>query len=115
MKLKMWQLHGVEGSFIVGVASEKMHNDNPELYQALCDAVAEAVDFMNNSPEEAAKITCEFDGNTEQEELEYIKKSNYTVETKGLFELASFMARTEFIENAPGAYEDLVFDNVSGD
>lgn len=106
---------GVEGSFIVGVASEKMHNDNPELYQALCDAVAEAVDFMNNSPEEAAKITCQFDGNTEQEELEYIKKSNYTVETKGLFELASFMARTEFIENAPGSYEDLVFDNVSGD
>ena len=70
---------------------------------------------MNNSPEEAAKITCQFDGNTEQEELEYIKKSNYTVETKGLFELASFMARTEFIENAPGSYEDLVFDNVSGD
>ena len=70
---------------------------------------------MNDSPEEAAKLTCEFDGNSEEEELAYIEKSNYTIETKGVFELASFMARTEFIETAPGSYEDLVFDNVSGD
>ncbi len=106
---------GVDGSFIVGVASERMHDDNPELYQVLCDAIAEAVDFMNNSPEEAAKITCEFDGNSEEDELAYIQKSKYTIETKGLFELASFMARTEFIEEAPGSYEDLVFENVKGD
>ncbi len=106
---------GVEGSFIVGVASEKIHDENPELYQALCDAIKEAIDYMNDSPEEAAKLTCEFDGNSVEDELAYIEKSNYTIETKGLFELASFMARTEFIETAPGSYEDLVFDNVSGD
>lgn len=106
---------GAESSFIVGVASERIHDENPELYQALCDAVEKAVDFMNDSPEEAAKITCEFDGNSAEDELAYIQKSNYTIETKGLFELASFMAKTEFIETAPGSYEDLVFDNVSGD
>ena len=106
---------GVEGSFIVGVASEKIHDENPELYQALCDAIKEAIDYMNDSPEEAATLTCEFDGNSVEDELAYIEKSNYTIETKGLFELASFMARTEFIETAPGSYEDLVFDNVSGD
>jgi NitT/TauT family transport system substrate-binding protein len=106
---------GVDGSFIVGVASEKMHDDNPELYQVLCGAIKEAVDFMNESPEEAAKITCEFDGNSEADELAYIQKSKYSIETSGVFELASFMARTEFIENAPKAYEDLVFDNVTGD
>lgn len=106
---------GAEESFIVGVASEKIHDENPELYQALCDAIKKAVDFMNDSPEEAAKLTCEFDGNSEEEELAYIEKSNYTIETKGVFELASFMAKTEFIETAPGSYEDLVFDNVSGD
>ena len=106
---------GVEGSFIVGVASEKMHDENPELYQVLCDAVKEAIDFMNESPEEAAKITCEFDGNSEADELAYIQKSKYSIETSGLFELASFMAKTEFIETAPESYEDLVFDNVTGD
>lgn len=106
---------GSESSFIVGVASEKIHDENPELYQALCDAIEKAVAYMNDSPEEAAKLTCEFDGNSVEDELAYIEKSNYTIETKGLFELASFMARTEFIETAPEAYEDLVFDNVSGD
>lgn len=105
---------GIDDSFIVGVASEKLHDDNPKLYQSLCDAVEEAVDFMNDSPEEAAKITCEFDGNSEEDELAYIKKSKYTVETNRLFELASFMARTEFIDTMPESYEDLVFDNVSG-
>ncbi len=106
---------GVDGSFIVGVASETLHDNDPELYQALCDALKEAIDMLNNSPEEAAKITCEFDGNSEGDELAYIKESNYTVETKGLFELASFMARNNFIDTTPNAYEDLVFDNVTGD
>lgn len=105
---------GVNDSFIVGVASEKIHDDNPELYQALCDAVKKAIDFINNSPEEAAKITCEFDGNSEEDELAYMQKSKYMVETSRVFELASFMARTEFIDTAPESYEDLVFDNVSG-
>ncbi|NBH13822.1 ABC transporter substrate-binding protein [Lachnospiraceae bacterium] len=106
---------GIDDTFIVGVASETMHDNDPELYQALCGAIEEAVDFINGNPEEAAKITCEFDGNSEEEELEYIQKSKYSIETSHLFELASFMARTDFIETAPESYEDLVFDNVSGD
>ncbi|MEY8391325.1 ABC transporter substrate-binding protein [Lachnospiraceae bacterium 45-W7] len=106
---------GIDDTFIVGVASETMHENDPELYQALCGAIEEAVDFINGNPEEAAKITCEFDGNSEEEELEYIQKSKYSIETSHLFELASFMARTDFIETAPESYEDLVFDNVSGD
>lgn len=69
---------------------------------------------MNENQEEAAKITCEFDGNSEQEELEFIQKSKYTIETSNLFKLATFMAQTKFIETAPESYEDLVFENVSG-
>ncbi len=105
---------GIDDSFIVGVASETMHDNNPELYKALCSAIEEAVNFMNENQEEAAKITCEFDGNSEQEELEFIQKSKYTIETSNLFELATFMARTKFIDTAPESYEDLVFENVSG-
>ncbi len=108
------QAWGIDDSFIVGVASETMHDNDPDLYQALCSAIEKAVNYINDNQEEAAKITCEFDGNSEQEELEYIQKSKYTIETSNLFELASFMARTEFIESAPESYEALVFDNVSG-
>lgn len=108
------ELWGVNDSFIVGVASKKIYDNNPELYKALCDAVKEAIDFINDNPEEAAKITCEFDGNSQEDELAYIQKSKYMVETNRVFELASFMARAEFIDTAPESYEDLVFDNVSG-
>ena len=108
------EIWGTDDSFIVGVASVKLHDENPQLYQALCDAVKEAVDFINNNMEEAAKITCEFDGNSAEDELAYLQKSKYMVETNRLFEMASFMGRTEFIDTTPESYEDLVFENVSG-
>lgn len=106
---------GINDSFIVGVASEDLFENDPKLYRILCDAVSEAVNYMNNEPEAAAKITCEFDGNSEEEELAYIQKSKYMIETRGVFELASFMAKNGFIDEAPESYEDLVFDNVTGD
>lgn len=104
-----------ENSFIVGVAAESLYEEEPELYQALCKAVSDSIDYVNTNTEEAAKLTCEFDGNTEADELKYLQEGIYTVETKGVFELASFMARTEFIDKAPETYSDLAFDNVVGD
>lgn len=106
---------GINDSFIVGVASESLPESNPELYRILCNTISEAVDYINNYPEEAAKVTCEFNGNTEEEELAYIQKSKYMIETSGILGLASFMAENDFIDDAPESYSKLVFDNVSGD
>ncbi len=108
------EVWGVNDSFIVGVASEALYEENPELYQALCNAVKESVDYINNNMEEAAKITCEFDGNSAEEELLYMQKSKYMTETNRIFDLAIFMAEAGFIDTAPKSYEALVFDNVSG-
>lgn len=104
-----------ENSFIVGVASENLYEENQELYQALCDAVEEAIAFINNHMDEAAKITCEYDGNSEAEELKYLQVGNYTTETKGIYELATFMKEANFVEEIPASYSGLVFDNVTGD
>lgn len=106
---------GVDDSFIVGVASERLHDENNELYLALCRALEEAVDYINENTEEAAKITCEFDGNSVEDELDYMRRGKYTTETSGISDLAAFMARAGFIDGEPGAYNDLVYDNVSGD
>ncbi len=106
---------GVEDSFIVGVASEKLYNENRELYQALCKAIEEAVDYINGNMGEAAKITCEFDGNSEEDEIAYMQKGKYTTETSRIFDLAEFMARAGFIDEAPASYNELVYDNVLGD
>ena len=53
-----------ENSYIVGVASEELHDENPEIYQALCDGIKAAMDYINENPEETAEFTAELDGNT---------------------------------------------------
>lgn len=104
-----------EDSFIVGVASETLYKTNEELYTAVCDAIKEAVDYINTNPEDVAKITCELNGNSVEDETFYLKKGHYSVATKNLFDLAVFMAENKFVEEAPKSYRDLVFDNVIGD
>lgn len=105
----------VDDSFIVGVASEELYDGNKELYQALCDGLQAASDYISNNMEEVAKITCELDGNSLEDELEYLQKGKYTSETSGIFELAVFMADNDFIDEKPESYSSLVFDNVAGD
>ena len=66
------------------------------------------------NPEEAAALLCELDGNTAEVEQKYLEMGSYQEETNGIFDMATFMADNQFIENAPESYEDLVFDNVKG-
>ena len=103
-----------DDSFIVGVASEKLH-ENEALYQALCDAIAEAQGYIASNPEDAAAMLAEFDGNTAEQELEYLSQGSYTSNTKNLFSMATFMAENSFIDKAPESYDALVYDNVQGD
>lgn len=104
-----------ENSFIVGVASEKLYDDDQELYLALCDAINESINYINDHTEDAAKVTCEYNGNTAEDELKYLQAGTYTVQTKGIFELATFMADANFIDAKPESYADLTFNNVVGD
>ncbi|MBR5420250.1 MAG: ABC transporter substrate-binding protein [Lachnospiraceae bacterium] len=105
----------VRNSFIVGVASTELHDQDPELYAALCSAISEAIDYLNSNKEEVASMTCEYDGNSAEDELKYLEKGVYTPDTKGVYELSGFMYENGFIENAFSAYSDLVFENVKGD
>lgn len=104
-----------QDSFIVGVASTNLHDGNPELYSALCNAVAQAIDTINKDREEVAKITCEYDGNSYDDELKYLSAGYYSIQTKGISDLANFMSVNGFIDNKLNSYSEMVFDNVTGD
>lgn len=108
------QVFSLEDSFIVGVASKNLNAENPQLYEALCSAIQEAIDYINENPEEAAKITCVYDGYDGATELAYLQKGYYSTKTQGVFDLAVFMAENGFIEQAPKQYYDLAFNNVVG-
>ena len=116
-------LHEIEGisdvwsadnSFIVGVCSAELCEEDPALYEALCQAFAEAIAYINEHGEEAAEITCEFDGTTPEEELQYLEAGTYATETSGVFELATFMAEHDFLDTAPESFADLAYENVEG-
>lgn len=105
---------GPEDSFIVGVASSTLHDDE-DLYNAVCTGIERAMEFITDSAEDAAAILCEFDGNTAEEELEYLEKGVYTPQTSKLFEMATFLSDAEFIDKKIESYSDLVYSNVTGD
>ncbi|MBO5372744.1 MAG: ABC transporter substrate-binding protein [Lachnospiraceae bacterium] len=104
-----------DNSFIVGVASESLYENNKEVYDALSEGISDAIDYLNSNTEEAAALTCEFNGNSLEDELTYLQAGNYTIETNGVYELAAFMKETGFIEELPASYSDFVFENVTGD
>lgn len=108
------QVCALEDSFIVGVASNTLYNDSPELYSALCTALSEAIDYINENTSEAAELTCQYDGNDAATELSYMKSGYYSTETKGVFDLAVFMAENGFVEREPENFYDLAFENVNG-
>ena len=105
----------VEDSFLVGIASETIYEENPALYEALVKGVSDGIDYLNENLEEAAEITAGFDGNEVEDEIEFLKQGFYSPETKGIESTAQFMFENGFLEADPGTYEDLVFDNVKGD
>lgn len=104
-----------ENSFIVGVAAIDLHDNRPELYAALCDGLTAAIEYVNANIEATAALTCQYDGNTVEDETRYLGMGSYSAETHGVEAMARFMYENAFIEADPGAYADLVFDNVQGD
>ncbi|HIU26313.1 MAG TPA: ABC transporter substrate-binding protein [Candidatus Copromorpha excrementigallinarum] len=119
-------IHEVEGlqqvwpdgnSFIVMVASNSLYEENPELYQAVVSALEEAVTWINENKEEAAELLCEAEDVDAQTMLSWLNDPAcvYSTETKGVMDMAVFMAENGFLENeGPSSMEDLAFDNVQG-
>lgn len=104
-----------EDSFLVGIASESIYEENPDLYNALVKGLSDGINYLNENLEDAAQITAQFDGNEVDAEQEYLSQGFYSAETSGIFETATFMYENGFLEADPGEYTDLVFDNVTGD
>ena len=101
-------------SFIVGIASKRLHDDT-KLYTAVCKALAEGVNYINNNNEKCAELMAKYDKNSVDVELQYIKNGYYSVKTSKLLDMAKFMATNKFIKAAPKDFRTLTYDNVEGD
>lgn len=104
-------------SFIVAVASTTLKEDNPELYDAVVKALAEAIDYINNNTAEVAEMLCEAEDVDAATMEKWLKDKDcvYSTETKGVMDMAKFMDEEGFLENdGPKEFSDLAFDNVKG-
>ena len=104
-------------SFIVLCIAESLKEDNPELYDAIVAALDEAITWINENKEEAAKLLCEDEGVDADTMLEWLNDPAciYDTELKGVMDMANFMAEEGFLE-VDGAEDisDLAFDGVKG-
>lgn len=105
-------------SFILMMASNDLYENNPELYEAVLSALEEAITWINENKEEAAEMLCEAEDVDAATMLEWLNDPAcvYSTETKGVMDMANFMAENDFLENeGPSSMSDLAFDNVVGD
>ena len=103
-------------TFIVGVASNKLKENKPELYQAVCDAMEEAMEYTKENPQETAEILSDGYDATADEILSWMNDpaSSYTTQLQGIMDLADFMVEAGFLENGPKDISEIAFDNVKG-
>ena len=104
-------------SFILMMASTDLYENDPELYQAVLSALEEAITWINENKEEAPEMLCEAEDVDAATMLEWLNDPAcvYSTETKGVMDMANFMAENDFLENeGPSSMSDLAFDNVVG-
>ncbi|MCR5527387.1 MAG: ABC transporter substrate-binding protein [Lachnospiraceae bacterium] len=105
-------------SFIVGLASTKLNEEQPDLYNAVVKATEEAMDFIKENPDEAAEILAEVNDKDVDTIKDWLGRDgvNFSARTGGVVEFASFMEKNDFLTNeASKDYSAYVFDNVQGD
>lgn len=104
---------GEEFSFIVGVTTKSLHENN-EVYVGLNKALEESIEFIENNPEEAAKILKEYYDLNEEDILSYLtlEDTDYNSMVKGTKRFAEFMKENEYISKVYENNKDIMWDNV---
>lgn len=105
---------GTEFTFLIAVATKDFHDNNPQGYAAFVMALAEAESFINENPEEAARILAPTFNLDEATTLKYLTwpGMNYTTTPYGLMGFAPFMQEAGYITQLPEKLSDIAWDNV---
>ncbi len=105
---------GTDFTFLVAVASNDLYENNPRAYTAFVMAIADATDFINENPEEAAKILAPSFGLDEATTLEYLTwpGMDYVTTPLGLMGFSDFMKNAGYLDKVPEKMSDVAFGNV---
>ena len=101
-------------AFIVGLVSDDLYENQPEIYQAVVDATQEAMDYINNNQEEAANILCKKEDVTAETMQEWLQDPGcvYDMKLPGVMDMANFMAENDFVDSAPESFEAITTESA---
>lgn len=99
-------------SFLLAMTSENVYGDE-KLYNAVCTALNEAIDFVNNDIEATADIEVEYLELDRETVMGYLNQEDcqFFTELRGAEDMADFMYRAGFITKEV-TMDDLKYDNV---
>lgn len=100
-------------TFISGVAMEDFYEGHRDYYDAILDALGEAIGYINENPEEAASLLAPIYGISQEELLRQMGYNGtiYSMELNGVGRFSAEMKEMGFLgEDRP--MEELVFENV---
>ena len=108
------EIMGSKYSFIVGVTTNTLHNQNKELYDVFIKSVEEAVVFIQNNPKEAAAILSDSYEIPEDQFLKYLtwEGTEYTTEVYGLQKFSEYMKANGNINEIPSPMGEVLWEDV---
>lgn len=114
--LNSYEVLGGPASATLLYTTEKFRRDNPKTYRAFIDALAEAAEFIQRKPEEAADVYIRVtQSKTDRDLLLKIIRSpevQFRLTPQNTFALADFMHRIGAIKNKPASARDYLFDDA---
>jgi len=114
--LNSFDVLGGSHSFTVAWTSRKFHDDNPKLYRALLEALAEATDILNADKRAAAMLWIEDSKSKLAPDLVVSviggPQVKWTLAPENTMKYASFMYDVGIVKAVPATWKDLFFPEI---
>ncbi len=112
-----YEILGGPATALVITTSTKFREANPKAYKAFNDALAEAIDIINNDKPAAAKLYLDVARDTKNSVSDILaiitdKDYGYTLKPAKVLKTAQFMAQIGSIKQSPASIDDLFFPEV---
>jgi NitT/TauT family transport system substrate-binding protein len=116
--LNSYDVLGGPHTFTVAWTSRKFHDENPKLYRALMDALAEATEILNADKRAAAQLWMEDAKSKLQPDLVYEvisgQQVKWTLVPENTMKYASFMYDVGIVKAVPASWKELFFPEIHG-
>lgn len=103
---------GSDFSFIVGAATKRFHDVEKETYLLFCRSLQEAIEFINEHPEETGEMLEKVYGIPQRELVKYLTRGgmDFSWQIEGLNQFALFMQENGFISQVPEKSSDVIWE-----